>query len=60
MAVSWWEDRIECAKYARWLCRGRWILGTTDMLDFFDDPLAWERSRLSGHLRDEYESEQAA
>ena len=56
----WWNDRILCAKYARWLRRGGWILGTTDMLDFFDDPLAWERSRLAGDLRAKYEKELTA
>lgn len=56
----WHDDRTELVKYARWLYGRKYLYAGADMLDFFADPLAWERSRLAGDLRAEYEKELAA
>ena len=55
--VCWWDDRAELVTYARWLYGRKYLYGGADMLDFFADPLAWQRTRLSGDLRVEYEAE---
>jgi hypothetical protein len=54
----WHDDRHELVKFARWLYHRQDLRYGPDMLDFFDDPLAWIRTRLAGDLRAQYEAEQ--
>jgi len=53
----WYLNRRQIVEYGRWLSLHRYLSSGEDTWQYVEDPRAWERSRLAGDLRAEYEAE---
>lgn len=55
--MMWYLDHEQIAAYGRWLSHRRYLMSGEDTWQFVEDPRKWERERLAGDLRAEYEAE---